>query len=161
MIKLTKTAENFSIQPAKKIKTVKDHPDKARWYKNNVFMRFFYFLKMKFLGKSHEKLGAKNTIVSYTLARGHEVVLTKFPGWISDDEIAVALYCCLVSDNVMSGIYLGVHSPGDSDSVASIAEALLDAKYGYKSIKFKDFDKLEDHDYLRNFAGKFVRERLC
>jgi len=54
-----------------------------------------------------------------------------FPGWRADDAISAAIYVITATiQNPYLGIILGVHSTGDSDSVASIAGSLLGAFYG-------------------------------
>jgi ADP-ribosylglycohydrolase len=126
---LIQTAERYSTQLAEKIRKVRNYAQKTERVRGGVPV----------------------------FNKEHDAIFTMFPGWAADDAIVAALYCYLVADDIISGIYLGVHSPGDSDSIASIAGALLGAKYGYRSIQFKDLGRLEDHDYLLKLADKAYR----
>lgn len=66
----------------------------------------------------------------------HERIFTLFPGFAAHDALAGAVYCfCMSPDNVLDALYLGVHTPGDSDSIASLAGALVGAYCGIDQIK--------------------------
>lgn len=61
----------------------------------------------------------------------NEHVFAIFPGWAAYDTIAATVYAFLVSpDDVMEAIYLGFHTSGDSDSIASMTDALLAHLWG-------------------------------
>ncbi|WP_322277404.1 ADP-ribosylglycohydrolase family protein, partial [Methylicorpusculum sp.] len=71
---------------------------------------------------------AKNFTELFELSKP---VFEQFQGWAAHEAIAAALYCFLVCpDNVKGAIYLGVHTPGDSDSIACMAGALVGARVG-------------------------------
>jgi len=61
----------------------------------------------------------------------HKEVFERYPGWRADDAIAATVYAwALFPTNIRSAIYVGVHTPGDSDSIASMTGALAGALGG-------------------------------
>jgi len=63
-------------------------------------------------------------------------IFNMYEGWAADDAIAAAAYIfALTPDNVDHAILLGVHTPGDSDSIASMAGALVGARVGAKALQ--------------------------
>ena len=83
----------------------------------------------------------------------HDNVFTTFEGWAAHDAIAATVYIFALSpDNVMEAIYLGVHTPGDSDSIASMAGALVGARVGSKQLPKDLINKLEDAEELQRNA---------
>jgi ADP-ribosylglycohydrolase len=78
-----------------------------------------------------------------------------FLGWAAHDAIAATVYVFTLSpDNIMEAIYLGVHTPGDSDSIASMAGALVGARVGVEQIPQKLIDQLENSAELKSDAIK-------
>jgi ADP-ribosylglycohydrolase len=69
-------------------------------------------------------------------------------GWSADEALAAAVYLFVrYSDNPQQAIIEGVNTPGDSDSIASLAGALIGAKTG---TIFHDLDtiQLENRNHL-------------
>lgn len=59
-----------------------------------------------------------------------------YQGWAADDALAAALYTFALSpDNAHHAIVVGVHTPGDSDSIASMAGALVGARVGAQALR--------------------------
>jgi len=82
-------------------------------------------------------------------------VFTTFPGWAAHDAIAATVYAFLLSsDNCMEAIYLGVHTPGDSDSIASMVGALVGARLGETALPTELIAKLENSADLKADAVK-------
>lgn len=62
-------------------------------------------------------------------------IFEKFQGWAAHDAIAATTYIfVLTPNNINNAIYLGVHTPGDSDSIACMAGALVGARVGVENI---------------------------
>ena len=81
------------------------------------------------------------------------VVFDKLRSWAAHEAIAAALYTLLVSPNdIHKAIYLGVHTPGDSDSIAAMAGALVGARCGIYQINKEDIKLLENSELLLNLA---------
>ncbi len=81
----------------------------------------------------------------------HDEVFGKFQAWNADDAIAAALYVWMVfPEDYESALYMSIHTPGDSDSIAAMAGALVGAymKTG-KPIESKD---IEDEHVLQELA---------
>jgi ADP-ribosylglycohydrolase len=85
----------------------------------------------------------------------NDKVFSTFPGWAAHDAIAATVYAFVLSSgNVMEAIYLGVHTPGDSDSIASMVGALVGAMVGAKELPADLIANLECSAELRNDAIK-------
>ena len=80
-------------------------------------------------------------------------VFNRFRGWNAREAIAAVAYIFAVSpDNVQNAIALGVHTPGDSDSIASLAGALVGARVGMRQIPDEWKQVLEDADQLVGYG---------
>lgn len=85
----------------------------------------------------------------------NDQVFSTFPGWAAHDAIAATVYAFVLSpDNVMEAIYLGVHTPGDSDSIASMAGALVGACVGVEQLPKQLIAQLENSAELASDAVK-------
>lgn len=83
----------------------------------------------------------------------HGKVFAEFAGWAADDAIAGALYIFeLFSHDFESAVYLSVHTPGDSDSIAAMSGALIGA-FTHKPLPISD--TLEDEKLLEACAQEF------
>jgi ADP-ribosylglycohydrolase len=81
-------------------------------------------------------------------------------GWAADEAVAGAVYLLARNrDNVRQAIVEGVNSPGDSDSLASLAGALVGAHTG--NVYPDDaLDRLENIDALKLYADQIVNNTL-
>lgn len=83
----------------------------------------------------------------------HERIFIRFPGWAADDALAGAVYCfCMGPDSIIDAIHLGVHTSGDSDSIASLAGALVGAHCGVEQI-VSYVPVIEDGDMMMTCMG--------
>lgn len=92
----------------------------------------------------------------------HTPVFSKYLGWLAHDAIAATAYIfALYPDDIKKAIYLGVHTPGDSDSIASMAGALVGAYVGFKKVQqaFRaDIPRLENmHKLIALAQGESVQ----
>jgi len=95
------------------------------------------------------------TYKGHELRKHNDKVFTEFLGWAAHDAIAATVYAFTLSpDNVMEAIYLGVHTPGDSDSIASMAGALVGARIGAKALPKELIERLENSAQLKFDAEK-------
>lgn len=86
-------------------------------------------------------------------------VFKKYLGWAADDAIAATAYIFAIScNNVNDAICLGVHTPGDSDSIASMAGALVGAYVGAEKLDHNVND-FEGSKILEEYANQVVQ--LC
>lgn len=61
----------------------------------------------------------------------HKKVVIEFKGWAAHYALAAAVYIfALFPHDISSALYLAVHTPGDSDSIASLSGALIGAFAG-------------------------------
>ncbi len=87
----------------------------------------------------------------------HTQVFHEFKGWGAHEAIAAALYVfALVPNDPDAAICLGVHTPGDSDSIASLAGALVGARAGIKKVNAQNIKEIEGRDRLRQCAHAIV-----
>lgn len=65
-------------------------------------------------------------------------------GWVADEALAIAVYCCLrYSNDFSKGIIAAVNHGGDSDSTGSMTGNILGAWLGYSAIEEKWLKWLE------------------
>ena len=84
-------------------------------------------------------------------------VFKEFQGWAAHEAIAAATYAFLKHpDDLKKAIVLGVNTPGDSDSIASMAGALVGARVGAQQIPHEWLDVLEDSQRLIQLADNVV-----
>lgn len=82
-----------------------------------------------------------------------ETVFKEFLGWAAHDAIAATVYVFLTfPDDFQKAILFGVNTPGDSDSIASMAGALVGARVGVKQIPQDWIEILEGKDKLKMYA---------
>jgi ADP-ribosylglycohydrolase len=97
----------------------------------------------------------------YTL---HKEITTEFLGWTADDAIAASVYCTFsFPNNPYLAVLLGVHTPGDSDSIASMTGALAGALYGYTNIPDTikaDLERIEDYRDLKSFGNQLATAKI-
>lgn len=84
-------------------------------------------------------------------------VYEEFLGWDARTAIAATVYTFLMApDSPRKAIYLGVHTPGDSDSIASMAGALVGARVGYTRLTQEwpelELNKLEGYSELMHLS---------
>ncbi len=65
-------------------------------------------------------------------------------GWVAEEAVAIALYCCLKYQNdFRAALIAAVNHSGDSDSTGSIAGNILGAYLGYDRIPTSFLEHLE------------------
>ena len=84
-----------------------------------------------------------------------DAVLTKYLGWAAHDAIAAATFVVLRHpDDPAAAILEGANSEGDSDSIATLAGALLGAKCGVESLPAEWVRDVERSDELCELAER-------
>ncbi len=77
-------------------------------------------------------------------------------GWSADEAVAAALYIFIRhSDDLKAALLEGANTPGDSDSIASLAGALVGARTGIQILHYCTFDysNLENCAPLKGMAN--------
>ncbi len=100
---------------------------------------------------------------------GSQGLYSKYEGWAAHDAIAATIYTfILYPDDLKSAIRLGANTPGDSDSIASMAGALVGARTGFKGELSKEdlqvksdgrVISLEGLDYIKELAQEFIKTK--
>ncbi len=100
---------------------------------------------------------------------GSQGLYSKYEGWAAHDAIAATIYTfILYPDNLKAAIRLGANTPGDSDSIASMAGALVGARTGFKGQLTKEdlqikrdgqVIPLEGLDYIKELAQEFINTK--
>lgn len=92
----------------------------------------------------------------------HDKVFNEFQGWAAHDAIAAAAYVfALFPHDIRSALYVAVHTPGDSDSIAAMAGALVGAYSVYCFSPMFMIHKIEDYDRIKNLADQIDEVRTC
>jgi ADP-ribosylglycohydrolase len=82
-----------------------------------------------------------------------EEVLERLQGWAAHEAIAAAIYCIEYHrGDFVKSVLLGANAPGDSDSVATLAGAILGARHGLEGIPPDWVRDVEDSAELLVFA---------
>jgi len=86
-----------------------------------------------------------------------EQVFKQWPGWAAHDAIASTVYVFLKhSDDVQKSLILGANMHGDSDSIASMAGALVGARSNQSTLPAEWLKHLENKDYITTLANKVI-----
>ena len=89
--------------------------------------------------------------------KSSDEVFEEFLGWAAHEAIAAATYCFIKHpDNVREAILLGVNTPGDSDSIASLAGALVGARVGASQLPQEWLEILENRFAIQNSIETFI-----
>lgn len=87
-----------------------------------------------------------------------EKVFEEFLGWSASDAIAATVYIFMkYPDDLQKAILLGVNTPGDSDSIASMAGALVGARLGIQQLPSEWIEQLEEKEKLNSLAHELAK----
>jgi ADP-ribosylglycohydrolase len=79
-------------------------------------------------------------------------------GWVGEETVAIALYCCLRHfDNFEEALIAAVNHKGDSDSTGAVTGNILGAAVGYETIPQHFKNDLELHDVILHMADDIYR----
>lgn len=85
-------------------------------------------------------------------------VLRRLQGWAAHEAIAAAAFVVARHpDDARGAILEGANAHGDSDSIATLAGALLGARHGIKALPGEWVRDVERSDDLRKLAGEAAR----
>lgn len=75
-------------------------------------------------------------------------------GWIAEEALAIAIYCCLATrGDFEKGVLLAVNHGGDSDSTGAITGNILGALCGREGIPAKWIEELELREVIEKIAS--------
>lgn len=123
-------------------------------------------LLIKYKIRSPKKLIRELKNEKSEIGQYHFDICNKFPGWKADDALAAAVYCVSVCvEQPYLGIILGVHSTGDSDSIACLAGAIIGAWHGKNALPVIVWEKevpcIEGIDTIKAYAKKIYELSCC
>lgn len=82
-------------------------------------------------------------------------------GWVGDEALAIALYCCLRHpDSMEDCLSAAVTHRGDSDSTGAIAGNLLGAHLGEEAIPSRWLEHLEARETIEQLADRMAEASL-
>lgn len=121
---------------------------------NKIKKAYNYALEIKpLIGNNFDIVDALKNNIQFR--NKHDYFFNKFQGWSAQDAIAgVAYTFTLFPKDVENAIYTGVHTQGDSDSIASIAGALVGAYSDNFDSNDSKFKRLEGYKKLCQLAKK-------
>jgi len=73
-------------------------------------------------------------------------------GWVTEEALAIAVYCALTAKSFSQGVIHAVNHDGDSDSTGAICGNILGALYGVKEIPASWLGKLELREYIERLT---------
>lgn len=87
-----------------------------------------------------------------------ENIISLGEGWVGEEALAIALYCCLRHfDSFEDALIASVNHGGDSDSTGAVTGNILGAAVGYDAIPQFYKDELEMHDLILHIADDLYR----
>ncbi len=87
-----------------------------------------------------------------------ENIMSLGEGWVGDEALVIALYCCLRHfDCFEDALIAAVNHSGDSDSTGAVTGNILGAAVGYDAIPQYYKDDLEMHDLILHMADDLYR----
>ncbi len=87
-----------------------------------------------------------------------ENIISLGEGWVGDEALAIALYCCLRHfDSFEEALIASVNHGGDSDSTGAVTGNILGVAVGYDAIPQFFKDDLEMHDLILHMADDLYR----
>ena len=90
-----------------------------------------------------------------------EKVFEEFHGWTAHEAAAAAVYCFMkFPDDAQKAVALGVNTPGDSDSIASLAGALVGARTGISSLPKEWHETIEDSSLIISIGKQLADDCL-
>jgi ADP-ribosylglycohydrolase len=96
---------------------------------------------------------------AHDTSKSSNEVFEEFLGWTAHEAIAAATYIFIKHpDNLKAAIILGVNTPGDSDSIASIAGALVGARVGASQLPQEWLYVLENRYVIQNTLNIFIQK---
>lgn len=86
-----------------------------------------------------------------------EQIFAQWPGWAAHDAIASTVYVFLKHpDDLEKALVLGANMYGDSDSIASMAGALVGARCDRNALPAEWVEHLENKTYITMLANKVI-----
>lgn len=128
----------------------------------NEVVKRMYIIAADYDDKNYELQTAPLIRQALELAHASNVqsiqVLNCLKGWSAHEAVAAAAYIFASSPNdIQHALDLGVHTPGDSDSIASLAGALVGARVGMSKVPQGWEQYLEDAQLLSSFGRQVVQ----
>ena len=94
-------------------------------------------------------------------APSSDTVATLGQGWVAEEALAIAVYCCLSypeAEQFVDALSLSVTHSGDSDSTGAICGNILGAIHGERAIPADLLDALEGRETISTLANDFFNE---
>jgi len=91
-----------------------------------------------------------------TLTPIHEAIRTLGAGWVAEEALAIALYCCLKATTLEQAIVWAANHGGDSDSTAAIAGNIMGALQGVDAIPQRWLEELELREVITELADDLL-----
>jgi ADP-ribosylglycohydrolase len=87
-----------------------------------------------------------------------QIPLDRLRGWAAHEAVAAGLYVFVKHpDDIVAALRLGANTPGDSDSIATLAGALVGARVGLAAIPERWREVIEDRDELFSLGRALAR----
>lgn len=125
--------------------------------------------KMKQLyGKKYQRTSYLNTLIQLAVDLAEtdiedcEAVVRLGEGWVAEETLAIAVYCCLKhQDDFEKAIVASVNHSGDSDSTGAVAGNIIGAWLGYQAIPSYYLEHLELRNVLEVISADLCSECRC
>jgi ADP-ribosylglycohydrolase len=105
----------------------------------------------------HAAVGAALALAERSDEPTPELIESLGAGWVSEEALAIALYCTLVARDFEHGVLLAVNHSGDSDSTGAITGNLLGTLLGARAIPERWLSGLELRDVIEQIGADIDR----
>ena len=90
-----------------------------------------------------------------------ENIITLGEGWVGDEALVIALYCCMRHfDSFEDALIASVNHGGDSDSTGAVTGNILGAAVGNDAIPHYYKEDLEMHDLILHMADDLFQGEI-
>ena len=79
-------------------------------------------------------------------------------GWVTEEALALAIYCALKTDSFRDGLIISVNHDGDSDTVGAVTGNLLGAMYGVDYIPQDWIQHIEFRDLIISLSKELYKK---
>ena len=132
---MIEAAKEYDPTTAQKMRTAVDYAKKAQTL-------------LEHCGGSIEKAFLDKNFKAF-----HKKVFNEFQGWAAHDAIAATVYVfALFPNDIKAALYVGVHTPGDSDSIAAMSGSLIGAYANSHDELLQQ--EIEDAQWIETLAQK-------
>ncbi len=113
-------------------------------------------------GRTEFRAAIDSAVAALPLENTEEAIRSIGQGWIGEEAVAIALYCCMkypAADDFKRLLILAVNHDGDSDSTGCIAGGIMGALHGYAALGDEMHDwtsRIRERDRMQSIIEEII-----